>query len=68
MLVSNLTLPESEFHTCTCSVDVWVDIICIDVNGLRFVLQDWNVYGGWYFTECRLFVDAPKSELLMVFL
>ena len=23
-----------------------MDIICIDVNGLQFVLQDWNVHNG----------------------
>ena len=34
------------FKTCTCNVDVWMDIICIDVNGLQFVLQDWNVHSG----------------------
>jgi hypothetical protein len=24
------------FKTCTCSVDVWMGIICVDVNGLSF--------------------------------
>ena len=27
-------------QTCTCSVDVWMDIICKDVNGFHFGLQD----------------------------
>ena len=37
------------FKTCTCSVNVWMGIICVDVNGLSFVLQDRNVYDGrWY--------------------
>ena len=34
------------FKTCICSVDVWMGIICVDVNGLSFALQDRNVYGG----------------------
>ena len=28
------------------SVDIWMGIICVDVNGLHFALQDRNVYTG----------------------
>ena len=27
------------FKTCTCSVDVWMGIIRVDVNGLRFAYK-----------------------------
>ena len=34
------------FQTSTCSVDVWMGIVCVDMTGLSFALQDQNVYDG----------------------
>ena len=38
-----------------------MDIICIDVNGLHFVLQDWNACDGRYRDNriSKLFAEAP---------
>ena len=32
------------FKTCTCSVDVWMGIICVYVNGLSFALYKTGTY------------------------
>ena len=46
------------FKMYTCSVDVWMGIICVDVNGMRVALQDRNVYDGRYKVS-ELFAVLP---------